>query len=86
MARPLDEIDVPDTIQDVIMARLDRLQDPAKKTLPGPLPPWPWHVVSPDRPVRTSLCRTVHGYRDVPRDGDDVPAETEAALAQVESR
>jgi len=33
MARPLEEIVVPDTVQDVIMARIDRLEEPAKKTL-----------------------------------------------------
>ncbi len=33
LARPLDEIVVPDTIQDVIMARIDRLEDAAKRTL-----------------------------------------------------
>jgi predicted ATPase/class 3 adenylate cyclase len=33
LARPLDEIVVPDTIQDVIMARIDRLEDASKKTL-----------------------------------------------------
>jgi predicted ATPase len=33
LARPLDEILVPDTIQDVIMARIDRLEDPSKKAL-----------------------------------------------------
>ena len=32
-ARPLDEIVVPDTIQDVIMARIDRLEEASKKTL-----------------------------------------------------
>jgi class 3 adenylate cyclase/tetratricopeptide (TPR) repeat protein len=33
LARRLDEIVVPDTIQDVIMARIDRLEDASKKTL-----------------------------------------------------
>jgi class 3 adenylate cyclase/tetratricopeptide (TPR) repeat protein len=33
LARPLDEIMVPDTIQDVIMARIDRLAEAPKKTL-----------------------------------------------------
>jgi len=33
MAKRLEEIYVPDTIQDVIMARIDRLQDAPKKTL-----------------------------------------------------
>ena len=33
LARPLDEVMVPDTIQDVIMARIDRLEDASKKTL-----------------------------------------------------
>jgi class 3 adenylate cyclase/tetratricopeptide (TPR) repeat protein len=33
LAKPLDEIFVPDTIQDVIMARIDRLADAPKKTL-----------------------------------------------------
>jgi class 3 adenylate cyclase/tetratricopeptide (TPR) repeat protein len=33
LARPLDEVVVPDTIQDVIMARIDRLEDASKKTL-----------------------------------------------------
>jgi tetratricopeptide (TPR) repeat protein len=33
LARSLDEIVVPDTIQDVIMARVDRLDEAAKKTL-----------------------------------------------------
>ena len=33
LARPLDEIVVPDTIQDVIMARIDRLEEASKKTL-----------------------------------------------------
>ncbi len=33
LARPLDEIVVPDTIQDVIMARIDRLEETSKKTL-----------------------------------------------------
>jgi class 3 adenylate cyclase/tetratricopeptide (TPR) repeat protein len=33
MVRPIHEISVPDTIQDVIMARIDRLEEPAKKTL-----------------------------------------------------
>jgi class 3 adenylate cyclase/tetratricopeptide (TPR) repeat protein len=33
LARPLDEIFVPDTIQDVIMARIDRLDDPSKRAL-----------------------------------------------------
>jgi class 3 adenylate cyclase/tetratricopeptide (TPR) repeat protein len=33
MARPIEEINVPDTVQDVIMARIDRLEEPAKKTL-----------------------------------------------------
>jgi class 3 adenylate cyclase/tetratricopeptide (TPR) repeat protein len=33
LARPLDEIFVPDTIQDVIMARIDRLEEAPKKTL-----------------------------------------------------
>ena len=33
MAKPLHEIVVPDTIQDVIMARIDRLEDASKKTL-----------------------------------------------------
>jgi class 3 adenylate cyclase/tetratricopeptide (TPR) repeat protein len=33
LAKPLDEIFVPDTIQDVIMARIDRLAEAPKKTL-----------------------------------------------------
>jgi class 3 adenylate cyclase/tetratricopeptide (TPR) repeat protein len=33
LARPLDEIVVPDTIQDVLMARIDRLAEASKKTL-----------------------------------------------------
>jgi class 3 adenylate cyclase len=33
LARPLDEIVVPDTIQDVLMARIDRLEEAPKKTL-----------------------------------------------------
>jgi class 3 adenylate cyclase len=33
LARPLDEIIVPDTIQDVLMARIDRLEEAPKKTL-----------------------------------------------------
>ena len=33
LARSLDEVVVPDTIQDVIMARIDRLEDASKKTL-----------------------------------------------------
>ncbi len=33
LARPLDEIVVPDTIQDVLMARIDRLAEALKKTL-----------------------------------------------------
>jgi class 3 adenylate cyclase len=33
LAKPLNEIFVPDTIQDVIMARIDRLADAPKKTL-----------------------------------------------------
>jgi class 3 adenylate cyclase/tetratricopeptide (TPR) repeat protein len=33
LARPLDEVLVPDTIQDVIMARIDRLEESSKKTL-----------------------------------------------------
>jgi class 3 adenylate cyclase len=33
LARPLEAIMVPDTIQDVIMARIDRLEDAAKRTL-----------------------------------------------------
>jgi predicted ATPase len=33
LARSLDEIEVPDTIQDVIMARIDRLEEAPKKTL-----------------------------------------------------
>ncbi len=33
LARRLDEIFVPDTIQDVIMARIDRLEEASKKTL-----------------------------------------------------
>jgi class 3 adenylate cyclase/tetratricopeptide (TPR) repeat protein/ribosomal protein L40E len=33
LAKPLDEILVPDTIQDVIMARIDRLAEAPKKTL-----------------------------------------------------
>ena len=33
LARPLDEIVVPDTIQDVLMARIDRLAEAPKKTL-----------------------------------------------------
>ncbi|MGH7265465.1 MAG: double zinc ribbon domain-containing protein, partial [Candidatus Rokuibacteriota bacterium] len=33
LTRPLDEILVPDTIQDVIMARIDRLEGSSKKTL-----------------------------------------------------
>jgi predicted ATPase len=33
MAQPIEEIIVPDTVQDVIMARIDRLEEPAKKTL-----------------------------------------------------
>jgi class 3 adenylate cyclase/tetratricopeptide (TPR) repeat protein len=33
LARPVDEIMVPDTIQDVIMARIDRLEEAAKRTL-----------------------------------------------------
>ncbi len=33
MAKRLDEIVVPDTIQDVIMARIDRLEEASKKTL-----------------------------------------------------
>jgi predicted ATPase len=33
LARRLEEIFVPDTIQDVIMARIDRLDEAAKKTL-----------------------------------------------------
>ena len=33
MAQPMASIVVPDTVQDVIMARIDRLEEPAKKTL-----------------------------------------------------
>jgi class 3 adenylate cyclase/tetratricopeptide (TPR) repeat protein len=33
LAKPLDEIVVPDTIQDVLMARIDRLEEAPKKTL-----------------------------------------------------
>jgi class 3 adenylate cyclase/tetratricopeptide (TPR) repeat protein len=33
LTRPINEIVVPDTIQDVIMARIDRLEEGAKKTL-----------------------------------------------------
>ena len=33
LARPLDETVVPDTIQDVLMARIDRLEEAPKKTL-----------------------------------------------------
>ena len=33
LTRPLDEIMVPDTIQDVLMARIDRLPEAPKKTL-----------------------------------------------------
>lgn len=33
LARPLDEIVVPDTIQDVLMARIDRLEEVPKQTL-----------------------------------------------------
>jgi predicted ATPase/class 3 adenylate cyclase len=33
LAKRLDEIFVPDTIQDVIMARIDRLEEPSKKAL-----------------------------------------------------
>jgi hypothetical protein len=33
LARPLDEIVVPDTIQDVLMARIDRLPEAPKPTL-----------------------------------------------------
>ena len=33
LARPVDEIDVPDTVQDVIMARLDRLPDEPKHAI-----------------------------------------------------
>ncbi len=33
LARPLDEIVIPDTIQDVIMARIDRLEETPKKIL-----------------------------------------------------
>ena len=33
LARPLDQIIVPDTIQDVIMARIDRLNEPSKRLL-----------------------------------------------------
>ena len=33
LAKPIDEIFVPDTIQDVIMARIDRLQEAPKRTL-----------------------------------------------------
>jgi tetratricopeptide (TPR) repeat protein len=33
LARPLDEIIVPNTIQDVLMARIDRLEEAPKKTL-----------------------------------------------------
>jgi class 3 adenylate cyclase len=33
LARPLDETAVPDTIQDVLMARIDRLEEAPKKTL-----------------------------------------------------
>ncbi|HEX2500367.1 MAG TPA: adenylate/guanylate cyclase domain-containing protein [Methylomirabilota bacterium] len=33
LTRPLDEVVIPDTIQDVIMARIDRLEEAPKKTL-----------------------------------------------------
>lgn len=33
LARPIDEIHVPDSVQDVIMARIDRLPDAAKKAM-----------------------------------------------------
>jgi predicted ATPase len=33
VARDLKEIDIPDTLQGVIMARIDRLPDDAKRTL-----------------------------------------------------
>ena len=33
LARPVDEIEVPDTVQDVIMARLDRLPDEPKRAI-----------------------------------------------------
>jgi tetratricopeptide (TPR) repeat protein len=33
LARPLDEIIIPDTIQDVLMARIDRLEEAPKQTL-----------------------------------------------------
>jgi predicted ATPase len=33
LTRPLEEIIVPDTIQDVLMARIDRLEETTKRTL-----------------------------------------------------
>lgn len=33
LAKPFNAIEVPDTIQDILMARIDRLQEPPKKTL-----------------------------------------------------
>ena len=63
LARPLDETVVPDTIQDVLMARIDRLEEAPKKTcslprsLAGSSRAVCWTVWQTSRSAPSRICK-----------------------------